>query len=148
MDEFGRALALEANYLFVGSPGRTLAGNARAGGVDSFFWNGAGAWELRDDIAYSIQAAGDEFGSSLDYDHAAGHLAIGAPAPGQASPGRAYCASVVDGMAGITWGLVGNGTDGSLFGTDVAVQGEDCMAGAPLDDGTGVPAGLAYFYNF
>jgi hypothetical protein len=74
--EFGASLSILNGTLVVGAPGRTVDGQATAGGADIFQFNGT-SWVLVQEIAASDPISAAAFGFSVDIGQSG--IIVGAP---------------------------------------------------------------------
>jgi hypothetical protein len=138
-DGFGSSLRVVGDRLFVGAPGRKVAGVVGAGVVHVFERSSAGAWQLTASLAAPLLEPGAEFGAALDV--AVDTLVVGSPGAGPAaapyvgtgSTGRVF---VFRDTAPNGWGLEeelvwDDRRPLDRFGADVAVVGERIVALAP-----------------
>ena len=133
-DELGGSVALRGDFALVGAPGHA----EEAGAVIVFRMLG-GAWTEIATIEGSEVAAGERFGSAVDFDGE--RLLVGAPGPfpglvpgAQTAPlaGSAY---FFDLQAGdfVESARVTSGDDGpGMFGQSVVLQGDQAFVGAPI----------------
>jgi hypothetical protein len=128
---FGTALALEGNRLVVGSPGDDR--DATNGGVVHVFERSAGVWTRTAVLAPPSALGGERFGTALALD--GDRLAVGAPSEGGSATGAVH---VFERDASGIWllaaTLVGSAQAGDFLGSDVALAGDDLVAGAPGSD--------------
>ena len=126
-DRFGAALVLLGNELVVGAPG---GGTAQRSGVVYCFDHSNGSWSQVDRVTPRSPSQNGEFGSALF--RSANRLAV--TAPGAQPEGRTH---VFDGPG--NWQEQAEFTPTGVsqdaeFGFSVALYGDECLVGAPIDD--------------
>jgi hypothetical protein len=143
----GRALALSAGTLVVGTPDATINGLPGAGRVSIL--TGAGAeWTPRIVLTASDPTATARFGLSLSYD--SGRIAVGAP--GLATGGTSGAVYLFAG-SGASWmqqfKLLPNAPQaGQTFGEEVGLNGQRLLIGSPNYDSATLPnSGAAYLFS-
>ena len=133
-DRFGAALALAGDVALVGAPG-----HGESGAVYAFVRSSeAGEWRQESVLSASDVAADERFGTALAFDGAV--WLVGAPGTPQSSGSvRAFSRDPATG----SWtdeGTLSSGarSAGDLFGSSLAVSGNELLIGAPgARDGTG-----------
>ena len=133
-DEFGAAVAIDGEFVLVGSPGRTQD----TGAVLVFRLLG-GAWTEVATVEGSEISLDERFGTALAVD--GNRLLVGAPGPwrrpppGTSSPARVGAAYMFDLEGGqfVESARLTPGQDGpGLFGFAVVLRGDEAFLGAPL----------------
>lgn len=76
---FGLSVAIGADRILVGAPGRDAGGATDAGSVFVYVPNWTGGWQLQAEVFLPSAAAGDRFGTAVAYDAQHGWLVGGAP---------------------------------------------------------------------
>ncbi len=132
-DQFGYAVALDGDTLFVGAPlDDSAAGAVDAGLVHVYEYDDAAGWGYRTVLRATNGATGDSFGIAVALD---GDLAaIGSPGKDEAGPdsGAVYVARRTNGVWALDAKLVpSDGQADDLFGRSVAVSGSTVAIGAP-----------------
>jgi hypothetical protein len=143
-DGFGHAVALDADYAFVGAPNHNATGGVYVYAYDA----GSGNWVDDFRVLPSDGAADDSFGVCLA--QAGAILMIGAPghdAP-MADSGAMYAFERVAGG----WNELHQISDPGAyqddqFGLAVALRGDSAFIGAPFDDNVGLDAGAVYVFD-
>ncbi len=146
-DHFGQAVAITADTIVVGAPGRDGAGVDQ--GAIYVFRKESGIWMPGDTLTASGGAAGDQFGSSVA---ASGtHVVAGAPfddLPGGPDGGSVHAFRQSGGVwteqilnAVPAWG-------GQRFGYAVAMAGDTLAAGVPRADGAVDFQGQVCLYTY
>ena len=144
-DSFGRAVALDGDYLIATAPGNdSLANNAGAAYV---FKRDGEAWTEQAQLFAGDPVNGDTFGSAVALDGAL--AAIGAA--GDNDPTGASGSVYVFERDGETWTeqdkfFPRDGTTNDFFGETVAISGSDILVGMRMDDDDGERSGSAYVY--
>ena len=142
---FGRTVAVSGSFAVVGAPLHGADG-AAAGSVYLFERGEDGTWSQTRRIVHDELAAGDRFGISLDLDGT--QLAVGSSWADQ-ERGRVDLYEI--GSGGVVTRidtLQPPAIDpGDQFGFDVALEGDQLVAGAYLDDEAAVDGGSAWFYE-
>ena len=151
-DQFGAGVAVEGEWLAIGSWGRDGAAGADAGAVSVFRRNPLTRdWDAVQTLTASDGGTGDHFGSAVSLD--SGWLAIGAPDHdhnGVTDCGAVYVFQNVNG-SWIEKGelLASDGAAGDQYGASLCVKGNTLVVGAWLDDGlAGNDTGSAYAYSY
>ena len=151
-DQFGAGVAVEGEWLAIGSWGRDGAAGADAGAVSVFRRNPLTRdWDAVQTLTASDGGTGDHFGSAVSLD--SGWLAIGAPDQdhnGVTDCGAVYVFQNVNG-SWIEKGelLASDGAAGDQYGASLCVKGNTLVVGAWLDDGlAGNDTGSAYAYSY
>lgn len=144
-DDFGVAVALTDDYLFIGSPGDDDAG-ANSGSVFVYHFNGS-IWEFV--TRFYPGQEGDAFGASVSADGS--WLAIGAYGDddGANESGAVYLYY----FNGSTWSFQekvkpGDPRTGSFFGRSIALDGQQMLVGAPDDNENGISSGSVYVFSY
>jgi len=134
-DQLGAALALSAQVLLVGAPGRDSA----RGAVLAFRRGRDGAWTEQTRLTSAGTAAGDRFGAALAL--AGDRAVVGAPGPRGGNPAqmRTGHAFVFRGGSG-SWNEearlgVQNDTTVRAFGAAVLLDGAEAFVSSPASDG-------------
>ncbi len=148
-DHFGFSVAVEGDVLAVGARRLEVAGQARAGGVYVYRYNGS-SWAFEQKLTASNADPNDEFGYAVNLSGSA--LIVGAPFADTAASdaGAAY----VFRRNIFNWSEEAelNASDGGstdYFGFSVDVDGSHAVVGAYLDNNdNGTDAGAAYVYEF
>jgi len=145
-DSFGRAVALDGDYLLATAPGNdSLGTNA---GVAYVFKRDGETWIEQARLSAGDAVNGDSFGSAVALDGALAVIgAAGDTDPSTGAWGSAY----VFERDGETWIERDNifardGTMNDFFGETVAISGEDILVGMGLDDDHGESSGSAYVF--
>ncbi|HEX8119317.1 MAG TPA: Calx-beta domain-containing protein [Pyrinomonadaceae bacterium] len=151
-DEFGYAVAIEGETIFVGRHFTQVGNAARTRGSVYVYTRAGTTWAQSLSALTPTDAAdGDLFGSSLAVDN--GTLVVGAL---QKNSGATFFqgAAYVFVRSGATWTqqqklVATEGADGDFFGQSVAVEGDTAVVGAIFDDNVGAAAnqGAAYVYT-
>src|SRR4029079_14327362 len=76
---FGLSVAIGADRVLVGAPGRDAGGTTDAGSVFVYVPDGAGGWQQQAELFLSGASIGDRFGTAVAYDAQHGWLVGGAP---------------------------------------------------------------------
>jgi FG-GAP repeat len=119
-DDFGRALVVDGDTLFVGAPG-----TADETGVVYVFSRDGAAWGLTQEIMASDAAQGAAFGWALGVDDDA--LVVGAPAAAAAYQFER------EGAVWVERAKLEAGTPSGGFGSAVAIWGATVLIGAPWE---------------
>ncbi|MEO0557960.1 MAG: T9SS type A sorting domain-containing protein [Bacteroidota bacterium] len=123
-DEFGGAIALNAQWLAVGAPWDYNVGRDRSGAV-YLFRNENGSWVLKDRIAAPAPSADAGFGFSIALDGST--LTIGEPY--RAGGGAVHAFELTDAWRHAE--TLEPPTPNRLFGYDVAADGGTLVVGSP-----------------
>jgi len=147
LSQFGNALAINGNTLFVGAPMHDSFG-ANAGAVYVFTFDGV-SWVQRQKLIGADTASGDRFGSALALND--GWLAVSAPlhsSPG--SPGGAVYLFEFDGVSWVQRYKVGapDTIAGDRFGSAIALDNGWLAVGVPLHRFVGSASGAVYLFEF
>ncbi len=147
LSQFGNALAINSNTLFVGAPMHDSFG-ANAGAVYVFTFDGV-SWVQRQKLIGADTASGDRFGSALALND--GWLAVSAPlhsSPG--SPGGAVYLFEFDGVSWVQRYKVGapDTIAGDRFGSAIALDNGWLAVGVPLHRFVGSASGAVYLFEF
>jgi hypothetical protein len=147
LSQFGNALAINGNTLFVGAPMHDSFG-ANAGAVYVFTFDGV-SWVQRQKLIGADTASGDRFGSALALND--GWLAVSAPlhsSPG--SPGGAVYLFQFDGVSWVQRYKVGapDTIAGDRFGSAIALDDGWLAVGVPLHRFVGSASGAVYLFEF
>ncbi|MFN0123257.1 MAG: putative Ig domain-containing protein [Blastocatellia bacterium] len=138
-DEGGYSVAIDGDTAVIGAPGQRIGNSFNVGAV-YIFTRVAGVWTQAKKLTAANGAQDDRFGESVGLD--GGRLAVGAPgcdAPGKSDLGAVY----VYNRAGGAWNLDEKLTPaytaaGAGAGHAVAVRGNEVVAGAWMDDKSGL----------
>ena len=146
-DFFGSAVAMSGDVMVVGAPFEDEAG-LDAGAVYVFLRDGQ-TWIQRQKIINPALTSpdGDQFGISVDIDGTS--IIVGAPRANPNRRGAAYV-FVPQGNSFVLEDTIiaADLREGDLFGTDVAVDGDDAVVGAEQgDDGADTNIGVAYTFE-
>ena len=139
---FGKSVALDANRLFVGSPGDF----GSKGLAQIYTYNGAN-WIAGHEFTLDGGSPGDRFGEAVDME--GDRLLVGAP--GSTSPTDNGGQAVLFQRSGPDWlqtELVP--TDLGMFdafGTSVAISGQEFLVGAPNQDIDNYDEGASYLFK-
>jgi hypothetical protein len=147
LSQFGNALAINDNTLFVGAPMHDSFG-VNAGAVYVFTFDGV-SWVQRQKLIGADTASGDRFGSALALND--GWLAVSAPlhsSPG--SPGGAVYLFEFDGVSWVQRYKVGapDTIAGDRFGSAIALDDGWLAVGVPLHRFVGSASGAVYLFEF
>jgi hypothetical protein len=147
LSQFGNALAINGNTLFVGAPMHDSFG-ANAGAVYVFTFDGV-SWVQRQKLIGADTASSDRFGSALALND--GWLAVSAPlhsSPG--SPGGAVYLFEFDGVSWVQRYKVGapDTIAGDRFGSAIALDNGWLAVGVPLHRFVGSASGAVYLFEF
>jgi hypothetical protein len=147
LSQFGNALAINDNTLFVGAPMHDSFG-VNAGAVYVFTFDGA-SWVQQQKLIGVDTAPGDRFGSALALND--GWLAVSAPlhsSPG--SPGGAVYLFEFDGVSWVQRYKVGapDTIAGDRFGSAIALDDGWLAVGVPLHRFVGSASGAVYLFEF
>jgi hypothetical protein len=147
LSQFGNALAINGNTLFVGAPMHDSFG-VNAGAVYVFTFDGA-SWVQQQKLIGADTASGDRFGSALALND--GWLAVSAPlhsSPG--SPGGAVYLFEFDGVSWVQRYKVGapDTIAGDRFGSAIALDNGWLAVGVPLHRFVGSASGAVYLFEF
>lgn len=131
-DQFGSKIVIDRNRAYISSPLKSIAGNAAAGKVYVYFFNGT-SWVLESEITAPVPAINDEFGHAIDA--AWPHLIIGCPNKdhsGYIDNGQAYLMKNVSS----NWYLLNTlldvtGNDNDAYGFAVSITQNDLAISAP-----------------
>lgn len=145
LSQFGGALAINDNTLFVGAPMHDSFG-VNAGAVYVFTFDGA-SWVQQQKLIGADTVPGDRFGSALALND--GWLAVSAPlhsSPG--SPGGAVYLFEFDGVSWVQRYKVGapDTIAGDRFGSAVALDDGWLAVSAPLHRFVGSSSGAVYLF--
>lgn len=138
---FGGSVAISGNYALVGAPSYD-----HSNGKVQLFDTTTGAL-LRTFDNPAASASSDYFGWSVAMD--GNKVLIGAPST-TLTGGVAGRAFLFDGSSGSLLRTFTNpyaNSPGDLFGWSVALQGDNVLIGAPLDDSNGTDRGLTYLFD-
>ncbi|MFG0319249.1 MAG: FG-GAP repeat protein [Planctomycetota bacterium JB042] len=142
----GAAVAFDGAQAVIGGPEHSLVGAAQAGGV--FVYLEALGWNQGASLSAFDAGAGDGFGSAVSL--SGDTIAVGAPFedPSASDAGSVY---VFTG-SGASWTLqaklsAADGTANARFGTDLQIDGDTLVVGAPGQVHAGVASGAAYVYH-
>jgi hypothetical protein len=147
LSQFGNALAINDNTLFVGAPMHDSFG-VNAGAVYVFTFDGV-SWVQRQKLIGADTVPGDRFGSALALND--GWLAVSAPlhsSPG--SPGGAVYLFEFDGVSWVQRYKVGapDTIAGDRFGSAIALDNGWLAVGVPLHRFVGSASGAVYLFEF
>ena len=147
LSQFGNALAINDNTLFVGAPMHDSFG-VNAGAVYVFTFDGV-SWVQQQKLIGVDTAPGDRFGSALALND--GWLAVSAPlhsSPG--SPGGAVYLFEFDGVSWVQRYKVGapDTIAGDRFGSAIALDDGWLAVGVPLHRFVGSASGAVYLFEF
>ena len=147
LSQFGNALAINDNTLFVGAPMHDSFG-VNAGAVYVFTFDGV-SWVQRQKLIGADSVPGDRFGSALALDD--NWLAVSAPlhsSPG--SPGGAVYLFQFDGVSWVQRYKVGapDTITGDRFGSALALDDGWLAVSAPLHRFVGSASGAVYLFEF
>jgi hypothetical protein len=147
LSQFGNALAINDNTLFVGAPMHDSFG-VNAGAVYVFTFDGV-SWVQRQKLIGADTVPGDRFGSALALND--GWLAVSAPlhsSPG--SPGGAVYLFQFDGVSWVQRYKVGapDTIAGDRFGSALALDDGWVAVSAPLHRFVGSASGAVYLFEF
>ncbi len=121
VDNFGKAVDVDGDYLAVGSPGNSTSGSY-CGCVFIYHWNGTN-WELQDNVAFSTPLSYANFG--LPVSISGDHLVVGS---------TNYTQVACYKRTGTEWShvssLVPDEGMPDSFGYDVIVEGDYVLVGA------------------
>ncbi len=150
-EQFGYSIALndEGDEIAIAAPYATVGGNAEAGTVRVYEYNGS-AWVLKG-AAISGTAAGQHFGSSISMSADGRSLVVGIPNSDVSNTGAGQVNSYrYNGSAWVasTATLYGDARNDAM-GTSVALSKEKTtlVMGAPFNDGGGNNSGQVKVYN-
>lgn len=151
-DEFGRSVGISGDTVVVGANGEDADGaNAGAAYVFQRDQGGEGAWGQVAKLGASTAAAGDRFGWSVAI--SGDTVVVGAYLDDDnvAEGGAAFVFERDLGGAN-AWGqaarlLPADGGVNALFGSSVAISGDQVLVGQPLDDVSGTDSGSAYVFS-
>jgi hypothetical protein len=146
-DHFGAAVAMHGDLLAVGAPQADAP--ASFSGAVYVYRHGAGNWQFEAKLTASDAAIGDLFGSSLCL--LGSNLLVGAPRdtnPGGSQAGAAYLFT----HNGAQWSQkqkleAPDPQTGASLGTDVVLDPECVLLGAPGTRGATFGSGAAYLYE-
>jgi hypothetical protein len=146
-DQVGVAVALDGALAVVTAPGTDDQGTQS--GSAFVFRRTGGTWTEEQEIRAGDGRTGDFFGN--DADVAGDVIVVGAvfdDGPAGIDAGSAY----VFRYEGAAWAqeqklTADDAADGDRFGSEVAIDGETILAGAPQEDQLGDGAGAAYFFR-
>ncbi|HEX6184754.1 MAG TPA: FG-GAP repeat protein, partial [Pyrinomonadaceae bacterium] len=150
-DEFGYAVAIAGDTIFVGRHFTQAGNNARTRGAVYVFTRTGNVWtQAPTPLTPSDAADGDLFGSSLAVD--GGTLVVGALQKNNSSTFFQGAAYVFNG-AGASWTqqgklLAADGGFASFFGVSVAVSGDTAVVGATGQAGISADSGRGAAYVF
>ncbi|HEX8351364.1 MAG TPA: Calx-beta domain-containing protein [Pyrinomonadaceae bacterium] len=150
-DEFGYAVAITGDTIFVGRHFTQVGNNARTRGAVYVFTRTGSTWtQAPAPLTPSDAADGDLFGSSLAAD--GGTLVVGALQKNNGGTFFQGAAYVFSG-SGATWSqqgklLANDGGFASFFGFSVAVSGDTAVVGAPGQAGVSADGGRGAAYTF
>ncbi|MFN8319577.1 MAG: FG-GAP repeat protein [Saprospiraceae bacterium] len=148
-DRFGSVIVIDRNRAYISSPYKNVGGNAGAGKVYVYFFNGT-SWVWEAELTAPVPAINDEFGYSLDA--AWPHLIIGCPKKdhsGFIDKGQAYLMKNVSN----NWYLLNTfqdvtGNNEESFGFSVAIDENDLAISAPFKTvNNNTYAGQVYNYH-
>jgi hypothetical protein len=147
LDRFGGAVAASGDTVAVGAPLHAEPGGPATGAVYVYLRDGDG-WRLQQRLQPLASAAGDEFGAAVALE--GDTLLVGAPrrdGGAGADTGLAYVFT----RSGSTWTeqqalAAPDAQAGALFGSAVALSGDDALVGAS-GHGAGLPAGAVYVFG-
>jgi hypothetical protein len=151
-DEFGYAVAIAGDTIFVGRHFTQVGNNARTRGAVYVYTRTGTTWaQSGSQLTPSDAADGDLFGSSLAVD--AGTLVVGALQKNNGSTFFQGAAYVFTG-SGATWAqqaklTANDGGFANFFGVSVAVSGDTAVVGATGQAGISADSGrgAAYVFN-
>lgn len=143
---FGRSVAIWNQWLLIGAD--NADGQYPDSGAGYMFRKVSGVWEEDSQLLPMNPFPGSGFGYSVDVH--SDYAVIGAPFHGD-SPDDTGRAAVFE-LNGTEWVPhlsinASDETDGSRFGWSVAVQNEECLAGALHASDGSVESGAAYLYS-
>ncbi len=143
---FGFDVNIDGDDLAIGAYGDSSLGAET--GAAYVYTRTAGTWSQQQKIIPSGIAAADQVGYSVDIHN--GTLVIGAPKDGDngAESGSAHVYT----RSGTVWSLeqkltASDGDSNDLFGFDVALDGDEIVAGAPDDEAAVNLSGSAYAFE-
>ncbi len=150
-DEFGYAVAIVGDTIFVGRHFTQVGNNARTRGAVYVFTRSGTTWtQAPTPLTPSDAADGDLFGSSLAVD--GGTLVVGALQKNNGGTFFQGAAYVFTG-AGASWSqqgklLAADGGFANFFGVSVSVSGDTAVVGAPGQAGISADSGRGAAYVF
>ena len=147
-DLFADSVAVDGDMVVIGAPYDDTGGGVDAGSVYCFVRN-AGIWTWFGSVAANDGAAGDFFGTSVAVSPTT--MVVGARWDDTAAGGNAGSVHVflrgADTFTLQTKITAFDAAAGDYFGTDVALQGDTLLIGAPYDnDASNADIGSAYAY--
>ena len=146
-EHFGWDMALDGDWLVIGSPHSETDGGADAGRVLVYQRNGDG-WDETQELTDADGNAFQNFGFSIDI--SGDVLVVGAIGTFQHGPftGRAYVYELTEGMWQLATSLEAeDGAPGTYFGHSVATNGDRIVVGAMKADGTVAQSGAVYDFE-
>lgn len=140
-DDFGQTVAIDGNYVVVGS--RNNGGN---GAAYVFKNNGSDVYSEIAKLIASDAASGDEFGTSVGI--SGNNIVIGAPKD-DSELGAIYIFknNGSDVYTEVTKQISSDGASSDLFGFSVSIDGDYVVAGAYQNGDAGVNSGSAYIFK-
>ena len=153
-DQFGNAVAMDGNYVFVAAPFEDDAGGLSSGKA-YIFKTTTGDWTdttklhtLDNPNAYG-GSANDRFGYSIGI--SGNYAIVGAYGEddGGTDSGKAYIFNVTTGALLHTLDNPNpySSSTNDVFGIAVAIDGNYAIVGAPWEDDAGISSGKAYIFN-
>jgi len=148
VDNFGWAVAANADTLLVGARGHDTAGGGDAGSAYVFVRSGT-AWTEQQELTASDGAAGDQFGYSVALE---GDTAVVGARLDDNAGGFDAGAGYVFVRLGTAWAqeqklVASDGASADQFGTSVSLSADTAVIGAAGDDlPSGGEAGSAYVF--
>jgi len=141
-DQFARSVALFGDTAVLGAPFNDEMGS-ESGAAYVFVRSGA-AWQQQAKLSAADASAGDQFGTCVSI--SGERVLVGSPLAG--GTGAAY----VFVRSGSSWSQeakleANDATGGERFGRAVALDGDDAVVGAPLDDDLGADSGSLYVFR-
>ncbi|MCB0411810.1 MAG: FG-GAP repeat protein [Bdellovibrionales bacterium] len=150
-DLFGAAVAVQGDWIAVGSYQYTMGSTFGAGSV-SLFAKSGGSWNFVQEINSPSPKNFEQFGFALAFD--GDRLVVGAPAndTNGLGPGAVYSFRYVNGQWSAEANIDGSKADGggssAVFGSALALDGDNLIVGAYKAKGAANNSGAAYYYAF
>jgi len=148
-DNFGEAVAIDGDYIFVGAPFDDDLGS-NSGSVHTFKRDSSGVWQETGKITAGAQgSSGDRFGSALDI--SGRYALVGAPYDDDITSNAGAVHAFQLDSDDKTWAYVKKLTpadsDSGFFGSSVALEGSAAVIGTRDDDERALYAGASYIFR-
>ena len=145
-EQFGFSVALHKDTMVAGAPFHSIKGTGS--GAAAVYVRSGTKWTSQHKFLAPSAAAGDRFGYAVAVD---GDTVV-AGAPKDDDKGNDSGSAFIYSRSGTKWTLqkqllAADAAAYDQFGTDVAVEGNTAVVGAPADDDKGSDSGSAYVFS-